>query len=74
MNKLKFTKDEGSNFYKELNEKIEQYFTERGLRKTGNNTMIFKIVMYFSLDILFYGLMITSSNTLEISLVSLLIV
>lgn len=64
MNKLKFTKDEGSEFYKELNEKIEQYFTDKGIHKTGNKTMIFKIILYFSLDILFYGLMITSTTTI----------
>ena len=62
MNKLKFSKDEGSAFYKELNEKIEQYFAEKGIAKTGNKTMIFKIILYFGLDILFYGLMITSTT------------
>ena len=46
MNKLKFTKDEGSEFYKELNEKIEQYFTDKGIHKTGNKTMVFKIILY----------------------------
>ena len=64
MNKLKFTKDEGSEFYKELNEKIEQYFTAEGIQKTGNKIMIFKIILYFSLDILFYALMITSTTTI----------
>jgi linoleoyl-CoA desaturase len=64
MNKLKFTKDEGSEFYKELNEKIEQYFTGNGIHKTGNKIMIFKIILYFSLDILFYALMITSTTTI----------
>jgi linoleoyl-CoA desaturase len=64
MNKLKFTKDEGSLFYKELNERIEQYFSEKGIRKTGNARMTFKIILYFSLDILFYGLMITSTSTI----------
>jgi linoleoyl-CoA desaturase len=63
MNKLKFIKDEGSEFYKELTERIEQYFSEKGIRKTGNKTMIFKIILYFSLDILFYGGMITSTTT-----------
>jgi linoleoyl-CoA desaturase len=62
MNKLKFSKDEGSDFYKELTEKIEQYFSEKGISRTGNRTMIFKIILYFSLDILFYGLMITSTT------------
>ncbi len=64
MNKLKFSKDEGSQFYKELNERIEQYFSENKIRKTGNKIMIFKIVLYFSLDILFYGLMITSTTSI----------
>lgn len=64
MNKLRFSKDEGSEFYKELNEKIEQYFTQKGIHKSGNKTMIFKIVLYFSLDILFYVLMITSTTAL----------
>ena len=63
MNKLKFSKDEGSDFYKELIEKVEQYFNEKAVPKTGNSKMIFKIVLYFSLDILFYGLMITSTTT-----------
>jgi cobalt-zinc-cadmium resistance protein CzcA len=29
---------------KELNEKIEQYFADKGIHKTGNNTMFFKII------------------------------
>jgi|TARA_B110000261_G_C13029665_1_gene335729 linoleoyl-CoA desaturase len=65
MNKLKFTKDKGSDFYKELNEKIEQYFSMKKIPKTGNNIMVFKIIMYFTLDILFYGLMITSNSIFE---------
>jgi linoleoyl-CoA desaturase len=64
MNKLKFTRDEGSAFYKELNEKIEQYFSEKGIHKTGNNTMICKIILYFSLDMLFYALMIVSTSAI----------
>nr|MBI1232184.1 hypothetical protein [Cytophagales bacterium] len=62
MNKLRFSKDEGSDFYKELNERVEQYFAKKGIRKTGNRTMMFKIILYFSLDVLFYGLMITSTT------------
>jgi linoleoyl-CoA desaturase len=64
MNKLKFSKDEGSEFYKELNERVEHYFSEKQIPKTGNMIMIFKIILYFSLDILFYGLMITSTSAL----------
>lgn len=62
MNKLKFAKDEGTAFYKELNERIEQYFTVKGIHKAGNAKMIFKIILYFSLDILFYSLMITATT------------
>jgi linoleoyl-CoA desaturase len=62
MNKLKFIKDEGSEFYKELNEQIEQYFIRTGMKKTGNAKMFFKIFLYFGLDILFYSLMITSHS------------
>lgn len=64
MNKLIFSKDEGSDFYKELNERVEQYFKQNNICKTGNNKMIFKIALYFSLDVLFYVLMITSTTTL----------
>jgi linoleoyl-CoA desaturase len=63
MNKLKFAKDEGSDFYKELNERVNQYFSEKGIRKTGNKVMVLKIILYFGLDILFYALMITSTTT-----------
>jgi linoleoyl-CoA desaturase len=64
MNKLRFIKDEGSEFYKELNEQIELYFVQNGLKKTGNAKMFFKIFLYFGLDILFYTLMITSHSVL----------
>lgn len=63
MKKLKFTPDEGTVFYKELNEKVNQYFAENKLEKSGNNFMRFKIFLYFGLDVLFYGLMITSTYT-----------
>ena len=64
MKKLKFTKDNGSVFYKELNQRIEEYFSSKNIRKTGNHIMGFKIGMYLSLDILFYALMITSEYPL----------
>lgn len=64
MKKLKFSKDEGLEFYKELNSEVEKYFTEKGIVKSGNRQMMFKIILYFSLDILFYTLMITSTTTL----------
>ena len=64
MNKLKFSQDKGSNFYKELIEKTDQYFSENKIPKVGNKIMVFKIVLYFGLDVLFYSLMITSTTTL----------
>ena len=62
MNKLKFTKDEGSEFYKELNEQIEKYCSANRMKKTGNIVMHFKIILYFSLDIFFYYAMIGSTS------------
>ena len=64
MNKLSFTEDNGSEFYKDLNTKIEKYFSDNNIPKTGNGIMLFKILLYFGLDILFYSLMITSTTTL----------
>ena len=65
MNKLKFTKDEGLAFYKDLKEQTEHYFAEKGISKTGDKTMAFKIILYFTLDIMFYGLMITSTTVVN---------
>lgn len=62
MNKLKFSKDQGSAFYKELNIEIDKYFAEKGMSKSGNQQMLFKIIMYFTLDIVFYLLMMTSTT------------
>jgi linoleoyl-CoA desaturase len=63
MQRLKFSKDEGTLFYKELNERIDQLFKEKGIPKTGNHIMKFKIFLYFGLDILFYLLMMNSTST-----------
>ncbi|WP_196887425.1 fatty acid desaturase family protein [Aureivirga sp. CE67] len=62
MKKLKFAKDEGTLFYKELRKRVDLYFEENNISKTGNNTFIFKMILYFTLDILFYYLMITSKT------------
>ncbi len=72
MNKIKFSKDEGSAFYKELTERVELYFQEKGIAKTGNSIMLFKIVLYFSLDILFYVLMLNSTTIAQFVLFYLL--
>lgn len=65
MQKLKFAKDEGTLFYQELRDKVDHYFHERNIQRTGNRIMYFKIALYFSLDILFYVLMITSNDLLS---------
>ena len=62
MHKLKFNKDEGSLFYKELTAVLDNYFTNNKLRKEGNYIMYLKIVLYFGLDILFYILMLNSNS------------
>lgn len=64
MNKLRFSKDEGSLFYKELTETLEQYFTKNSLPKHGGRRLLFKIILYFSLVVGFYMLMITSTSLL----------
>lgn len=62
MNKLKFSKDEGSAFYKELILALDEYFQKNKIGKEGNALMHFKIGMYFGLVIFLYGLMIMSST------------
>ena len=60
MNKLKFSKDNGLEFYRELMLTINDHFKNR--QTDGNLKMKFKIIMYFVLDIIFYALMITSHS------------
>lgn len=61
MNKLKFAKDEGSDFYRDLKIETDQYFSETGLERTGGRKMVMKIALYIGLVFIFYGLMISSS-------------
>ena len=65
MQKLKFTKDEGTEFYKELRERVDSYFIQNNIMKSGNGLFKFKMFLYFFLDTLFYVLMITSESTTE---------
>ena len=65
MRKLKFMPDEGTAFYKELNEQISHYFLEAKLEKSGGGKMRFKIFFYFSLNLFFYWLMLTSSSIIQ---------
>src|SRR6188508_1086866 len=62
MNKLKFHKDNGTGFYKDLKAELDNYFIAANTGREGNHVMRFKIFMYFSLDILFYTLMINSES------------
>ena len=62
MKKLKFSKDEGSAFYTELLHEVDIHFNKNGISKSGNRKMYFKMVMYFSLNIILYQQMITSSS------------
>lgn len=62
MKKLRFSKDNGTEFYKELVERLDFYFQSNNIEKTGNKKMFFKIFLYFFLSVLFYFLMITSTS------------
>jgi linoleoyl-CoA desaturase len=62
MNKLKFSKDNGSEFYKELTDELDDYFKVNNIEKSGNATMYFKMFLYFFLCGVFYYLMITASS------------
>lgn len=62
MKKLRFSKDEGTAFFKELHEEVNAYFKEKGIAKTGNSLFFFKIGLYFGSVLLFYALMLTSTS------------
>lgn len=65
MKKLKFTKDNGNDFYKDLIQQIDDYFEKTNQHKHGNHIMWLKIVLYFSLDILFFVLMMNSETAFQ---------
>jgi linoleoyl-CoA desaturase len=62
MKRIKFAEDEGSEFYKELTKRVDNYFNEAGIHKTGNNTMLAKIILYFGFVFLFYFLLLNSTS------------
>ena len=62
MKKVKFSQDKGISFYNELTAAVNDYLQGTNRRK-ATKIMRFKIMMYFSLDLIFYMLMMTS-NTL----------
>lgn len=65
MNKLKFHKDEGSEFYKDIKLALDDYFSANKIGKEGNYIMYLKIALYFGLDILFYILMLNSASVFQ---------
>ena len=73
MKKLRFQKDEGTVFYKELTATLDEYFESNKIGKEGNSIMHFKIALYFGLVILFYVLMLFSSSLLSFYLFYLLL-
>lgn len=62
MEKIKFSKDKGSLFYKDLRKQVDQYFSDHNIQMHGNVRMKFKIFLYFGLDILFYSLMLNTES------------
>lgn len=64
MNKLKFLKDEGTEFYKELRQQLDQYFEENKIDRTGDASMKVKILLYLGLNLVFYALMLTRTDLL----------
>lgn len=73
MKKLRFQKDEGTLFYKDLRSELETYFEGTNTPRTGNLIMRFKIFLYFGLDILFYYLLLNSDTPLQFYLFYLLL-
>lgn len=65
MKKIRFSQDEGTAFYKDLHQQVNEYFRNEEIAKHGNNVMWFKIVLYFGLDILFFVLMLQSNTLAE---------
>lgn len=62
MKKLKFSKDPGSAFYKDLSERLAHYFESSGKSRWGDGRMRAKIALYFGLDALFYAMMLASDT------------
>lgn len=62
MKKLKFSKDEGTEFYQTLNRRIHTYFDENNLSFRGSPLMNFKIALYFGLVAVFYILMLNTAS------------
>src|SRR5688572_20047061 len=66
---LKFIDTEKSGFLPTLKARVENYFKTRHLSKHANNFMVFKTILFLSLMILFYVLIIAVTLPLLIKLV-----
>jgi linoleoyl-CoA desaturase len=62
MQKIRFSKDEGTEFYNTLIIRIKEHFEHNNISYYGDSTMYLKIGLYFGLVLLFYFLMITSGT------------
>lgn len=62
MHKVKFSKDGGTLFYKDLTRALDAHFLETGKAKQGNAVMHIKIGLYFGLVLLFYILLLRAHS------------
>lgn len=58
--KIKFDQEKGKAFKKELHQKVNQYFTEKGISKHYNSRMIWKTVAMLLLYLIPYALILTN--------------
>ena len=68
-NSLKFTNQDKSRFLPILKERVEAYFQEQRISKHANPLMVFKTVVFLSLTVLLYLLIITSILPLFLQLI-----
>lgn len=62
MSKVKFTVDQGTAFYRELQTKVEARLKAQEKSKFGGKVFAQKAAMYFSLNVILYLLMISSTS------------
>jgi linoleoyl-CoA desaturase len=60
MKARKFSNDNGIEFYAELRSRADSYFKEKGISRTGNSLMKFKIAFYLLLVVASYALVLSS--------------
>lgn len=62
MNKIEFSHDSGDAFYNELVLEVNQYFADKGIEKHGGKKMIIKMLIFFTVSIFLYSVMMLSEN------------